>query len=64
LVEVQSSEKAEFEVEIERLDIRWDLFVEKVESAGAYVSPVLQANKIKVNSMKREIHPEEKIVKR
>ena len=27
LVEVQSSDKAEYEIEIERLDIRWDLFV-------------------------------------
>ena len=27
LVEVQSSDQADCEVEIERLDIRWDLFV-------------------------------------
>jgi len=51
LIEIQSSNKVEHEVEIERLDIRWDLFVEKMESADVYVPPVAKENKIIVRSM-------------
>ena len=64
LVEVQSCDKAEYEVEIERLDIRWDLFVSKMKSIGVQAPPVVKANKIEIKSMQRELLPEEKILKK